>query len=396
MAERSPTARSRQGPGASYVVSEREGPGLPQIWFLLAVLGLGVAVAAITITLGLLRGPTIHAERVFLEAGGAWAVAVGILKVPIVRILMGVIAGATVVATGFVGRRFTHSATMGMLAAVLVALDPALLVDGQLAVPATVLRFAAVSSLALALGGHPVYHWLTPIPVVIGALLEPTFLLWGLALAMLILFRGHIFVAPKHLRSAIMQGFGISLLLFVPAYFVLRSTIGIQNVACGASYSRSMLLLEVPHYAPGIVSLTNPVVVLGGLAVLAAMAFAAVFQVLSSFRLARLPGRIQVRLPGRLGRTPSRALWLALFALLIPGPPVAVIIGAVAIALGIQTLSDDSKSFGATVAAIAILFSAVVAVRLTPVIAGIASADTLVDSLAWLPWVNSYVCSPIG
>lgn len=353
---------------------------------------LGMAVTAVAIVLGTLREDITHAEDLYLKAGGAWGILHDLVGLDTLRVLVAVAAGATVTAAGFVARRFTHGAGLGVLASVLVALDPALLVDGQLALPAAVLRFAAVAALALALGGHPIYHWLVPVPLIVGGLIEPWFLLWGVAIALMLLFRGHIFAAPKHLRDALFQGIGLPLLAGIPLLIAVNQVIITTDVTCGPSMMASILLLDVPHYATGLVAFMNPVVVLGGLGVLAGLAIAALVQVGGTFRLARLPGRVQIRLPERLGRIPSRALWLAAFALVMPAPQVAIVIGAVAIALGVQGLMVDSPVFATVVAILTAGFAVLVVVRLAPVIAGTADVEGLTDILQWLPWVDPNAC----
>lgn len=373
-------------------MEERERPGLPPWWFLLVVFALGLAVAAATIVLGTLRDGSTHAEGLYRDGGGAWGILHGLVGLESLRVLVGIAAGATVTATGFVARRFTHSAGLGVLAAVLVAFDPALLVDGQLAVPAALLRFAAVAAMALALGGHPAYHWLVALPIIVGAILEPWFLLWGVMVSTLLLLRGHIFAAPKHLRDAMFQGVGLPLLAGIPLLIAVHQITVTTDVVCGPSMARSLLLLDVPLYATGLAAIMNPVVVIGGLGLLAGLAVAAIVQVSSAFRLARLPGRVQIRLPERLGRIPSRALWLAAFALVMPVPQVAIVIGALAIALGVQGLLIDSPVFATVVAILTASFAAVVVVRLLPVIAGDASAAVLGDVVSWLPWVDLEAC----
>lgn len=358
----------------------------------MVVLLLGATVTAITVTLGALRPPATHAEGLYENAGGLMGILHDWMGFTALRVFMGLAAGATVIATAFVTRRFTHDLGMGILAAVLVSLDPALLVDGQLAVPDALLRFAAVAALALALGGHPVYHWLVPIPIAVGVLLEPWFLAWGAVLALLLLFRGHIFAAPKHLRNATLQGVLIPGLVAIPAFIAIRQTIVTESVVCAPDAGRALLGMDVPQFANGLVAVPNPVVAVGGLAVLLALLMGAVAQLAVSFRLARLPGRIQVRLPRRLGRTPSRALWLAALAVAMPAPQVALVIGAIAIAVGVQALMADSPVFGAVVGILTAAFAVVVVVRLGIIIIGDASQVDLDGILQWLPWVQPIGC----
>lgn len=392
--EQGPTTRIQQDAGASaWIARERERPGAPPWWFLLGAVFLGVGVAAVTIALGAQRGDALPGELAHRDGTGPFAAAFVLLGLDVMRVFSGIIAGATVGATAFAARRLAHSGWVGLMAGALVALDPSVLVDGQLAVPAGFLRFAAVGSLALALGGHSAWHWLAGIPLGAGIAMDARFSLWIAPLVALLWLRGHIYSAPKHLLRSASQVALIPLAVgFVAAWIAGGGTPSLAP--CGPNTPWAALWLQqLPSYGANAVSFPNPVTWFGGLGLLVFLGLAAAWAVVGGFRITRAPGRVQMRLAQPLARLQGRSLWLLGIAAFAPFPAVWLPLGAIAVATGIHQLDKDSRGFAGAVAGAMLVFAVLFLARFGALLGPNATGDDLQALLDVLPWAQLAGCS---
>ncbi len=352
---------------------------------------MGAAVLVATITLGALRTETLAVEQLHRESGTPFGLAFEVLQLDAMRVFAGVVAAGTVIGVAFAGRRLAHSAPAGLVAAGLMALDPSLLLEGQLAVTGGFVRFAAVASLALALGGHRAWHWLAPLPIAAGIALTPWFAIWGLAIAAMLWMRGHIYSAPKHLGIALLQGVGIAApvgSIFHVIAIGLRDPVG---VTCGARWVDTMSLRSIPDYG-GPFSVPNPVTWYGGGILLLALAAAAILYAATTFRMTRAPGRIQLRLNAPIGRLRGRSLWLLAFAAAAPVPAVVLPLAALALGLAVHHLLKDSGAFGGAIAGAMLLFAVLYLVRFAVLLDPSADGADFESILDLVPWMRPAAC----
>lgn len=379
-----PPAPEDHDDASSRVAQERVGVSRPSAAFWVLSLLLAGAVLAALLALGAmdegtwLPGEAAHADDPVF--GLLYHLPTGLL-----RAAAAVAAAVAVLATAHAGRTLAHSDLAGLTAGALVALDPAFLVDGHLAVPTPFLLLAATGSLALALSRFEWMHWTIPAPMLFGALIDPWFLVWGVPLAALLLLRGHIYAAPKHLATAVLQAFVGPALVVLP----VAATLGTAP-DCTLRPGEALFLAILPDRGLGHVAVHNPALWIAGALTLAGLAVAGVAHLVTRFRIARLPGRLQLRLPGPLPPLFGRALWLLLFWVAAPDPLLWLPLFAFALALGARRLADDGLGFGFIVHAALLGFALVYLVRFWGLIVG---ADDGAAILAQaLPWAETVAC----
>lgn len=373
-------------PPVSPIAREREDLKTASLLFWAATLLLGATVGAILLWLALRDPAAQTAEAAFLASNtplGQLETAFGLSTS---RIIAAVLGGATTAATAWVGRRLFHAEGVGLVAGVLVGLDPAFLADGHLALPTAIAQGCAMLALAFLLASRPVLHWFAMPLLAIVALAVPGAIPWLLALGVLALLRGHIYAAPKHLAIASAQ------VLVVPALAVLL--VGTMGGAwpgltdCLApGFLSSVALLKAPYLGP-VTSVHSPVVWFGGLGSLLLLGGAAVGLVLARFRIARLPGRLQMRLEDPLSPGYARILWLCALTLFAP-PLLWLPLVCLALVAGIQQLSAEARGFGFAVTGAVLAFAAFGLVRAWGAVTG-SDAVTAYDLV---PWVQLQGCT---
>lgn len=368
------------GPG-HWIAKERLGPAAPPNWWIAAVLGLGLLVTIGLIAAADVPSHRLRAEAAYQESDGFLQAIHAFLDISSARMLSAVAAGVFVVATGFVARRLLHANLPSLLAAGLVAIDPALLVHGRLATPVALASASAMIAFALFLGRYTRTHWWASGFLTLACFLEPVHLWWGLPMAMLVLVRGHIYAAPRHAFMAGLQT------LAVPVAGTLLGLVGSSSLDDGCYQVGGVAGLLQLRSADlgGFVALPNPVTWFGGLVALAFLGVWAASHVLGQFRLQRLPGRIQVRLPDALRRIHGRVLWIAAFAVFAPTPLLWLPLFAVALGAGTHELGRDAKAFGIIVGLVVLAFAAIASFQ------GI-DAVSLELTRPALPWTNTVSC----
>lgn len=307
------------------------------------------------------------------------------------RAFSAVCAAATVAAVATAGRRLLHSEPWGLVAALLVALNPASLAMARLALPSTVVLAGLLGALAFFLAGSSRLHWAGAGALWVAALADPRALLWSLPLALLLLVRGHIYAAPRHLALALGQAFAIPA---TAAALHLVVSDGRLPVSClSASALSSLSLAAVPLLGHGIAAVHNPATWFGGLGALLFLGEAGLGLLARQFRVARLPGRVQLRIAESLPPTLARGLWLLLLAFFAPTGVVWLPLFALALVAGLHALSEDAPGFGLAVGGVVVLFAALGLIRMWGLVTG--GADLDAGSVAGLvPWGRVLGCNP--
>ncbi|MES2343429.1 MAG: hypothetical protein V4597_17305, partial [Pseudomonadota bacterium] len=329
----------RPPPASSPIAQERVGPGRPAFGFVLAAVLLGTVVAVAALAMGTGEpGTPAEAQAAESPAGVAG------LGLGAGRVVAAIAAGLAVAGVAMAGRRLTHSGVAGLLAAALVAADPAFLLQARLALPAAVVVAAMAWALAFSTSPIPLLHWLAGLALGVATFFDPWAGLWVVPLAGLLLVRGHIYAAPQHLALAMTQvallpavALGIRAamggdLAFVPA---CMTEVGIARLA----------LTSLAQPGPGLLLLPDPVVWFAGAGALLVLGLGGVAFTVASFRVARAPGRLQLRVVAPMPPVLARGVWLLALALL--APPVAWLpLFAIALAMGIGELGEDAPGFG--------------------------------------------------
>ncbi|MHB1260603.1 MAG: hypothetical protein ACYC2H_02680 [Thermoplasmatota archaeon] len=368
---------------ASPIAQERVGPGRPHWAFVLAavLLGAGVAVAAAAIGSG---EPATPAEA---QAAGSPAGVAG-LGLEAGRAMAAVAAGLAVAGVAMAGRRLTHSGPAGLLAAALVAADPAFLLQARLGLPAALVVAALAWALAFSLSPIPLLHWMAGLALAVAAFLDPWAALWVAPLAGLLLVRGHIYAAPQHLGLALAQ------VALLPALaFLLRVSVGggLSFVpACMAEMGLSRIaLMSLVQPGPALLLLPDPVVWFGGAGALLFLGLGGVAFSVMRFRVARAPGRLQLRVVAPMPPVLARGVWLLALALL--APPVAWLpLFAIALAMGIGELGEDAPGFGFALAVVLLAFAALVLLRSWGAVAG--DGGGVLEAMRLVPWATATPC----
>lgn len=361
----------RQVDPTNPITAERVGSGPAPLWFVVAVLGLGVATTVVAFALGGLAtidpAETQAAQDLGLDVAGA-------------RALSAVAAGAMVAFVGLAGRRLWHNPAVGILAALIAALDPLVLQAGSLVAPHAVVLALAAAAWWLALALRTELHILGGLALAGAAWFYPPAWRLGIALACLVLLRGHVYAAPRHAAMALGQNVAL------PLGAAVASVMMDGPWACMADDVSASVLLAVPE-VHGVLLAANPATWFGGLASLGFLAGAGLTVVLRQVRVARLPGRLQLRLPTALPVGHARALWLLLLLVVSP-PGLWIIILAVALAAGITHLGQDAPGFGLAVALAVLAFAILVLVRTWAGLTG----DEPAAVLELIPWARTTPC----
>lgn len=354
-------------------------------WFWTASFGLGALTAAVLLGLAAATHATQAAELTAATGPHMSAQLWNAMGVGPGRVLSALAAGTAVTAIAWAGRRLFHADAVGLIAAALYALDPATLAAGHLALPVTVAHASSLLALVILLTPRPAVHWLATPALAVVTILVPGAVWWCVALGVLALLRGHIYAAPRHLATVAVQV--LALPAAAAAVAGLASGAWPSLAACVApGYGAELTLLQAPAYGT-VAGVHNPVVWFAGLAAVVILGLAALGLVLARFRIARLPGRLQMRLEQPLPSGYARILWLT--ALIAAAPPVlwpALVL--LALVAGIQQLADDSPGFGLAVAGALIGVSALGVARVWPAITGTNAAA----ALRLVPWLRLAGC----
>lgn len=378
--------RAVAAPATAAITQERNGATPVSIGFVTGVLLLGLATGVTAYLLGL-QGLEQPAEQT------ARPLAFGFADVDLAlgRAVSAAAAGVTVAAVAFAGRSFSRSGVAGLLAAALVALDPALLTYGRLAVPTALTLAAMALGLACMVSARPGWAWVGAFALAAGAFVDPRVVAWGLPLVVLLVLRGNIYASPRHVGVAFAQA------LAIPA-----AGAGLHYAADGMWASVPACLAPPPWALLGLRALVqpgeaiaaapNPVTWLAGLGALLFLGLGALAFGATRFRLARANGRMQARLVAPFPAVLGRGGWLLLLALAVAVPQAWLLLFALALALGVQDLGEDAPGFGLTLALALLLFAGVVLWRSWGAVSGTLGPDGVVDALALVPWAQPNPC----
>lgn len=377
----------RDIPPTSQIAQERVEPGPPSTTFLVAVGALALFAFGLAAELGLHPLMPLQGEKVAQVAPAGLLESFGLTWARLVSAAaFGVAVGATTVAA----RRLFHSDLVAYLAGALVLLDPGFLAIGRLALPDAIVVAGLLSALAFFLSEPPWAHWAGSVALGMAVAADPRSLVWGVPLGFLILIRGHIYAAPRHLGLAGLQALAIPALA---AGLHLLATDGrVIGIVCQPDTNSALSLVTSIDYG-GVVALHNPVTWFGGLGALVFLSAQSLSTVTRQFRLARLPGRLQMRLAIPLLPMQARILWLLLFAVLAPFPVVLLPVLAIALAAGIGNLAEDAPGFGVAVALVVLLFAGLALARAWKLVAGTADAAEVQDLLGLVPWTRALPCA---
>lgn len=373
-------------PATSAITQERGGAGPLHLAFVGAVLLLAGLVGGTAWGLGL-HGAATAVE----ETAAPLAFGIGGADLAVGRAVSAAAAAVTVVAVAFAGRSFSRSEVTGLLAATLVALDPAMLAYGTLAVPTALTLAALAVALACFSSAHPAWPWLGAAALAFGATVDPRVLAWGPVLALLMVLRGHIYASPRHLVIALTQA------VLIPAlgailHVVLDGMWASVPLCLAPAEWRLAALQVIVQPSAGMAILPNPVTWFAGAGGLLFLGVGGAAFGASRFRLARANGRIQARLVAPFPAVFGRGIWLLLLALAMPVPQAWVILFALGLAMGVQDLGKDAPGFGLTLAVALLLFAGVVLWRSWEATAGTGGAEGVADAMRLVPWAKPYAC----
>jgi hypothetical protein len=375
----------RPPPAASPIAQERVGPGQPGLEFAAAAALLAVLAGSAALLAAQGR-PATPAE---LQAAGQ-ATGVAGLGVEAGRMVSALAAALAVAGVAAAGRSLSHSALAGLLAAALVAADPAFLLAGRLALPLAVEMAFVAWAIAWAASPIPLLHWAAGLSLAGAAVIDPWAALLAVPLVALLLIRGHIYAAPQHLALAVAQ-VGALPALAAAVHALLEQGSGAAGSAVSclrlAPLDR-LALLRIPQPGPGLLLVPDPVVWLGGAGALLALGLGAIGFGLGRFRVARAPGRIQLRVVAPLPVTLARGAWLLLLAVATP-PAAWPLLFAIAIALGIRDLGEDAPGFGLVLALLLLGFAGLVLARTWGAVVGTGGFE---DALHLVPWAQAQAC----
>lgn len=372
-------------PATAAITAERS--KAPTGWaFLTAVLLLALAAGAAAWAFGQ-SGGEVAAERTarplvfgLADLGLAGARTVSAVST---AVLVGMVCLA--------GRNLSRSRGAGLFAGALVALDPATLAYGRLALPVSL----TLALLAMALAAFQSHRnwmpWVGGLALLGAALVDPRAATWGLPLALVALLRGNIYAGPRHLGTVALQA-GFLPLVGAGIHLLLED--GWAAVpACLAPGTWSQLTLHAA-VQPGasILAQPGPVTWLVGFGALLFLGVGGALFAATRFRLARANGRLQLRLVSPMPTAFSRGLWLLALAAATLLPQAWLILFALALALGVKDLGEDAPGFGLALAIALLLFAALVLARSWGAITGLDGADGVADALGLVPWAEPSVC----
>ncbi len=376
-----PPGLLRAPPAASPVAQERVLPEGPSLGFVLATLLLVAATLTVCLVLGA-RGGAVAAES---DATGlpGW----GQLDRHAARAIAALAQAAAVGGVAVAGRRIAHSGMAGLLAATLVAADPGSLLLGSLALPQAVAVAGLVWALAFASSPLPLLHWFAGLSLAVATLALPSAALWILPLAAILLLRGHIYAGPQHLSLALVQTASLPLVALVVR--AVAGGLGAVPACLGRMPLDALSLRTLVSPGSGLLLLPDPVVWLAGSVALAALGLGAAAFALARFRVARAPGRLQMRLASPFPVLLGRAAWLLLLALL--APPVAWLpLLAITLGMGVRELGEDAPGFGLALALVLVAFAGLVLWRSWDAVAGTGAGFG--SALDLVPWARVASC----
>ncbi len=375
------------GPSAR-LTHERTGGSGPGIAFIAGMVALALIAGALLVVLAVAYPAVTNAESAYAQADTPAAKATAALGSGAARNLVAAAGVLAVVGAGLLGRRLFHNDGVGLLAATLLVLDPAFLALGHLALPVIPVLALAVAGAGLLATARGTLRWLGSLLLAGASFVEPVLAAWAVPLLLLVLLRGNIYAAPKHLGSALAQ---VALLPVLAAGAGQALGSG-GTLACLAATRPDHLLLAAAPDTGSVIIVHNPAFWFGGLAALLVLGGAAVVHVLRHFRLARLPGRIQLRLPDPLPAYHARALWLLLLAVCAPLPSLWMPLLAIALAAAIHHLARDAPGFGLAVALGSVAFAVLYLVRFWSLVTGNATGAEVADLLPVVPWAQMVAC----
>jgi hypothetical protein len=372
----------RPPPAASPIAQERVAPGRPHAWFVLATLALAAATLVLTLSLGM-RGAAVPAEDEAANLAG-W----GALGVTTGRVVAAAAQAAAVGGVAMAARRLAHSETAGILAAALVAADPAGLLSGSLAIPQAVAFAGMAWALAFVSSPVPLLHWMAGLSLAVATLAVPAAALWVLPLALFLLLRGHIYAAPQHFGLSLAQ-VAILPAAAVAVRLVLEGDLAALPACLAVEPAAALTLHRLASPGPDLLLLPNPVVWLAGGGAVAFLGLGGLAFALGRFRIARAPGRLQMRLVAPFPAVMGRGAWLLLLAFL--SPPVAwPALFAIALAMGVRELGEDAPGFGIALAIVLLAFAGLVLWRAWGAVAG--EPGAVADVLDLVPWAQGTAC----
>ena len=373
----------RPPPAASPVAQERVAPGRPTFAFVAGTLLLSCTVVLVALAIGQGKDVTDAETKALGSMGG-----IGGLGIGTGRAVAALAAGAAVGGVAMAGRRITHSGLVGILAAVLVAADPAFLLQGRLALPSSLVVAGLAWALAFSSSPVPLLHWFSGLALAGAAYFDPWALLWALPLAAFLLLRGHIYAAPQHLALAFAQT-ALLPLLAVGLRWLLDGDLALVPSCMATMGVGRLFLTDLVQPDPTLLLLPDPVVWLGGAGALAFLGFGGLAFAIGSFRVARGPGRLQVRVVSPMPPILARGIWL--LALAVLAPPVAWLpLFAIALAMGIGELGEDAPGFGFALAVVLLAFAGLILARAWGGVIG--SDGGVAEALEMVPWARTVAC----
>lgn len=388
-----PTPEANGPSGSSPLAAERLGPGLAPVGFWVGALILFGGTLLVLLLLVDAPSEPLDQEGAMAQEGSPWGLAARVLTMEGMRGLAVVATALAVVASTFAGRRLLHSSSAGLFAGALLLTDPAVLFGGRLALPDAFLLAAAAGSLALAVSTQAVTPWLIWFPMAVGVALEPAFILWGVGLMLLLALRGHIYSAPRHLGIAGLQAIGLPAAIAATSWVVARAVAdGRAASACTTPGLLDQITMQgVVHAGGTAVLVHNPILWWAGTAAAIVLVVAALGHAGTRFRLSRVPGRVQIRLPGLLPVAHARSLWLGLLLLAAAASAGLLLPAALALAHGTRILGQDAPTFAWPIQGAMLAFAIVYLVRLLPLLDGSAQDPAaLVGDV--VPWATMVPC----
>ncbi len=331
----------------SWIPQEREAPAISPG---AAVIGAGLALATtlflVIRAVGL--GEATEAEVAYAAHGTLHARLWNAIGLEGARILAAVGAGVAVAATWLAGRRLWHSDPAGLSAAALMALSPWLLAQGSLALPQTILLAAALLALLAALATHEPVRVMAGAAVAVAVLIDIRMAVWVVPLFAIILLRGNIYATGQHLQRGLLQVALLPALALGVVALAARGDPLTLPVCLSPGHIDGASLASATWLGGGFVAAHPSILWFGGWGVLVMLALASLWHLGLNTRVARLPGRVQLRLPHALPRYHGRSLWLLSLVVLAPVPGLWLPLLMLALAGGIAVLGEDAPGFGLT------------------------------------------------
>lgn len=376
----------------SQIAQERVEPGRPGLPFLVGAGLLAVAAFGLAAYLGLYPQP-LRPTSGEMHAAAAPAGLLDSFGLSWARLVSAAAYATAIVAASVAARRLFHSGPVGLLAGTLVLLDPGFLVMGRLALADAIAVAGLFLSLAFFLSTPSWAHWAGSVALGLAVAADPRSLVWGVPLALVILLRGHIYAAPRHLGIAGLQALALPSLAAGLHFLATDGTI--RGVLCQPPLASALGLGASIDYG-GVIAVHNPITWFGGLGAILFLGADSLATIGRQFRLARLPGRLQMRLGMPLHPMQARILWILAFAVLVPYPAAMLPLLAIAVAAGIGNLAEDAPGFGLAVGLVVLLFAVFALVRAWGLVQGTASPAEAQELMGFVPWTSAVPCPPPG